>query len=130
VDDEQSEETARTAIEEILAALNGGANFEELADQRSDRPGNGGSLGVFRRGEMERPFEDAAFQLEPGGVSGIVRTSFGFHIVKLYEKRPAGIPRLEEIREGIDEAIFRQKKQKVIEQFLDRLLAKADVRDV
>ncbi len=130
VDDEHPEEAARAAIEEILTALSEGGSFEELADQRSDRPGDGGSLGVFRRGEMERPFEDAAFQLEPGCLSGVVRTSFGFHIIKLFGKRAAGIPKLDEIREGIEEAIFRQKKQKVIEQFLDRLLAKSDIRDV
>ena len=70
--------------QDLLTKLNGGSTFEELANQFSKCPSGkrGGALGEFGRGMMVKPFEDAAFALEVGKVSDIVKTQFGHHLIK------------------------------------------------
>ena len=69
---------------DLLKKLDEGVSFEELAKDFSKCPSgqNGGDLGTFGRGMMVKPFEDAAFELQVGEVSGIVKTQFGFHLIK------------------------------------------------
>lgn len=83
----------RAKLEGILARIRAGEDFAKLANEFTEDPsgkGNGGDLGWFGRGMMVKPFEDAAFALKPGEVSGVFETVFGFHIVKLDERRPQG----------------------------------------
>jgi hypothetical protein len=83
----------RAKLEGILARVRAGEDFVKLADEFTEDPsgkGRGGDLGWFGRGMMVKPFEDAAFALKPGEVSGVFETQFGFHIVKLDERRPQG----------------------------------------
>jgi parvulin-like peptidyl-prolyl isomerase len=80
----------RAKAEEILRRVRAGEDFAALAGQFSEDPGSrerGGDLGWFGRGTMVKPFEDAAFALKPGEVSGIVESQFGYHIIKLEERR-------------------------------------------
>lgn len=82
----------RAKAEEVLTKVKAGEDFVTLAKQYSDDPGskdNGGEY-TFARGEMTKVFEDAAFSLKPGEISGIVKTEFGFHIIKLEEKFESG----------------------------------------
>ena len=73
----------------ILFDLNRGASFEETAKQKSICPSkrNGGDLGWFGRGQMVKEFEDAAFSTQPGKLSGIVKTQFGYHIIRVIEAK-------------------------------------------
>lgn len=83
----------RAKLEGILARVRAGEDFVKLADEFTEDPsgkGKGGDLGWFGRGMMVKPFEDTAFALKPGEVSGVFETQFGFHIVKLDERRPQG----------------------------------------
>jgi len=84
-----------------------GADFGALARDNSDDPASakrGGELGFFARGKMAREFEKAAFALAaPGDLSGVVRTSFGFHIIRLEERRPAGREPFEKVRDSMVE---------------------------
>lgn len=83
---------ARSRAEEVFALVQAGdRSFEDLAREYSEdtTAAAGGDLGFFGRGEMVKEFEDAAFALEPGEVSGIVRTQFGFHIIRVDQKVPA-----------------------------------------
>ncbi len=82
---------AKALAESLLERIRNGEKFDELAKRYSDDPGSaplGGDLGWFRRGHMVKEFEDAAFSLAPGQVSGIVETDFGFHIIKMERVRP------------------------------------------
>ena len=76
-------------INKIRDELNEGADFAELATKYSDGPSasNGGNLGFFGKGMMVKPFEDAAFVLMPGEISEVIETQFGFHLIKVLEKK-------------------------------------------
>ncbi|HVY27415.1 MAG TPA: peptidylprolyl isomerase [Polyangiaceae bacterium] len=84
----RSKDEAKKLAADISAKAKKGQDFAALAKQYSDEPGakdRAGSLGKFGKGQMVKPFEDAAFALKPGEVSGVVETDFGFHVIKRTE---------------------------------------------
>jgi len=80
----RSQDEAKTQIAQLKQQIDAGAGFAELAKQHSDCPSSsrGGDLGSFGRGQMVGPFENAAFALPVGGVSDVVETDFGYHIIQ------------------------------------------------
>ncbi len=128
VNEEVTQEQAREAIDALKAELDAGAAFEELADRASDCPGNGGDLGWFGRGKMVERFDAIVFELEPGEVSRIFKTEFGYHIAKLHERKPATLKPLAAVRDQIDKVLRQQKETKALEEFVDRLKEKADIQ--
>ena len=84
VDPNDAKAKALAKAEQLLAQLKDGADFAELAKANSTCPSasKGGDLGFFSKGDMVAPFEEAAFALEPGQLSDIVETKFGYHIIK------------------------------------------------
>ena len=79
----RSQDEAWQGIHQIKSQLDGGVDFGELAKQHSDCPSSarGGDLGLFGKGQMVKPFEEAAFGLPVGGTSGVVETPFGYHLI-------------------------------------------------
>jgi peptidyl-prolyl cis-trans isomerase C len=130
VGEQHTEDEVRTAMEQIQLTLRNGTAFETLADELSDSPGRSGDLDYFSRGQMVPEFEAVAFSLAPGEVSDIFRTPFGFHIVKVYDHRAEGLLPLEAVSAKIEEYLFVQKKQKVLDQYTDSLRAKAVIEEV
>ena len=116
----------RAEIEAILERLNNGEDFAALAMEYSDDGSSeyGGELGEFQRGMMVEPFEEAAFALEPGEISGIVETEFGFHIILLTGKTEAGFQSLEEVRSQLVEVLNNERMSEAIET----LKGEADIR--
>ena len=84
---ERSKEEAKKLAEQVRARAASGTDFAKLASDHSDGPtkSRGGDLGKFARGRMVKPFADAAFALKPGGISNVVETPFGFHVIKRTE---------------------------------------------
>jgi parvulin-like peptidyl-prolyl isomerase len=130
VDESVNEASASEAIRKIREELTCGASFEELADRGSDCAGNRGDLGWVQRGQMVQEFEEVIFSLRDGEVSDVFRTVFGFHIAKVYGRKPEGISSFDEVRAGIEAALLRQKQERAVENFLDRLRAKAVIVEV
>lgn len=114
---------------EILAQLKGGASFEELAKAKSvdTSASKGGDLGWFGKGNMVPAFEKAAFALKEGDLSGIVKSEFGFHIIKLTGKRAAGTRSLEEAKEQIKAALMPAKQQQIFMQLKENLKKDAKI---
>lgn len=127
---EQEEAAARTAIEEAYARLRKGEAFEDVADRYSDCAGNGGDLGWFPRGEMVEEFDRIVFGLSVGETSPVFRTSFGFHIAKVYERRPKGYLALDDVKDAVAQTIAEARQQEALASYLDALRAKASVRRV
>jgi len=110
-DDRQTVEKKKKLAEDVLARIRKGEDFAELARQYSEGPtkDNGGDLGFFSQGRMVKPFDDVVFSMQPGGVSNPVRTSFGFHIIKLEEVRPATTRSFEEVKDGLAEDMKKEE---------------------
>jgi hypothetical protein len=128
VGDGTGEAAARAAIEEAEADIRGGASFEEVADRHSDCAGNGGDLGWFPRGEMVDEFDEVVFRLPVGGTSGIFRSVFGWHIARVYGRKAAGVRPLGDVRDEIASILSQERRQKALEDYLDALRAKAEIR--
>jgi parvulin-like peptidyl-prolyl isomerase len=124
-----NEEAAQNIIRQALDELKKGAVFETLAQKYSDCPENGGDLGYIRRGQMVEEFEDVVFNLGPGQASDIFRTRFGFHIAKVYDRKPPVIPELKEVKSQIADALKEQAKSKAIDDFIDQLKSKAKIEE-
>lgn len=103
----------------ILAELQRGANFEELARRRSTDPAarNGGDLGFFKRSDMVPEFAEAAFALRPGQVSPApVRTQFGWHLIRVEERRAAAPPSFEDSRDALRQAAIEEEVTAAVER--------------
>jgi peptidyl-prolyl cis-trans isomerase C len=114
VDQGASAETlaaAKEEIETIKKKVSGGQDFALLAKEASDCPSsaNGGDLGYFERGKMVQEFEEAAFALSAGGISDIVRTDFGFHLIHVTDKIEAGVISFETVKSDLENFIKSQK---------------------
>ncbi len=119
---------------DIIERLNRGADFIELAKEKSKGPSgrNGGDLGYFSRGRMVKSFEEAAFALEPGDISAPVKSSFGWHIIKVEEKRMTPVPSFDDLKDRIKAQLVQQKSREITialrkqakVEVLDKALAK------
>lgn len=124
-----TESEAKDAAEALYARLKAGASFEEVADQHSDCPGNGGDLGYFPRGKMVKEFEDTVFNMRVGETSEVFQTVFGFHIAKVLDRRPAGLRPFREVRNEIRAHIVERRRARKIEAYVDRLRESAVIED-
>ena len=120
---------ARKKIDEGLKRVKSGEDFAAVAKTVSEDPSaaNGGVLGSIRRGQTPPPFETAAFALAVGQMSDVVESQFGFHIIKVNAKHPAGTASFESAKAKIGEFLKQQKSQKAIEQMVDSLRSAAKV---
>ena len=128
-DDEEGERLAREKIAAIQKELEGGASFALVAMERSEGPSanQGGDLGFFGRGQMVPAFEEVAFALQPGEISEVVETQFGYHIIKLEERREAQTVPVEEAAERITAYLTQNKLQEAVEVLVDELHAAATI---
>ena len=121
------EEAAHKAISEAYAELKGGVSFEVVVDKHTDCADSGGDLGNVAKGQMVEEFEDVVFNLGAGEVSDIFRTRFGFHIAKVYDKKPATVAELKEVKEQIVETLKEQIREEAVNEFIDTLKSKAEI---
>ena len=120
----------RQRAEEVLVRARQGEDFAALAQETSEdktTSPNGGDLNWFGRGRMVAPFDSAAFALDPGEISGLVLTQFGFHIIKSEEKRMSEAKTLEASRPGIERFLQQTKFQDQYREKVEELRAKATV---
>jgi len=109
-------ETEEEANNLLLQLKEGLTDFAELAKEKSIGPSapNGGDLGFFTKGQMVKEFEDAAFSLDPGEISGVVQTQFGYHIIKCEETKEEYYPTFEEAKEQISNTLRSQRENEAI----------------
>jgi parvulin-like peptidyl-prolyl isomerase len=112
-EDPSERESAFAAMQRIEGQLKAGGDFEAIADQESDCKGNGGNLGWFARGVMVEEFEDVVFALSAGEQSRVFETRFGFHIVRIIEKRAPGVQPLSEVYDAISDYLYRSRLEGV-----------------
>jgi peptidyl-prolyl cis-trans isomerase SurA len=124
---EQVEAARQKALSIMEEARRPGMDFSALAKARSDGPSaaEGGDLGFFRRGVMVPAFEKAAFTLKEGEVSEPIRTNFGWHVLKVEERRAIGVEPYEAMRAKIEAQLRQQKTEKFIDQYVQELRKKA-----
>jgi peptidyl-prolyl cis-trans isomerase C len=126
--DEQKAE-ARKKIDAVQGKLKKGDDFAAVAKEYSEGPSNsrGGDLGFFQRGQMVKPFEEVAFSMDVEQVSGVVETQFGYHIIKVYEKKPESTATYSEVKDQLQEHLKQQKTREAVGQYVDGLRKKAKI---
>jgi foldase protein PrsA len=120
----EDEEEAKKMLERVKK----GENFSELALQNSADPSakeNKGDLGYFRKGQMVEPFEKAAFALKPGEISELVKTDYGYHIIKLEDKK---FEKLEDVAAELKVSRLDIKKDTAYQELLGEMRTKADIK--
>ena len=120
---------AKEKIEALLKQVKTGADFSKLAQENSGCPSSkqGGDLGYFGKGQMVKSFEEAAWSLKPGEVSGVVETQFGYHIIKVSEKKAASKISFDEVKAKIADNLKRKKIGDAINATLEDAKKKAKI---
>jgi peptidyl-prolyl cis-trans isomerase D len=126
--DPKVDAAAKQKAEDLLKQIKGGADFAALAKANSDDPGSkeqGGELGMIQRGVTVPPFEKAAFGLEPGQISDVIKTQFGYHIIKVEEKQTAHLKSLDEVKAQILATLTRQAEADQQARFAQQIATEA-----
>ena len=121
---------AKAKAQAVLKEVRAGGDFAALARAQSQDQGSapqGGDLGFFPKGQMNPQFEDAAFKLKAGAVSPVVETPFGFHIIKVHERRAPRTAPLTEVAGQIKEFLTQGQREQKLEQFVDQVKAKGKI---
>jgi len=128
--DQAQKDKARQKIEGIQYRLKNGEDFAVLAREASDCPSKekGGELDYLTRGQTVKPFEDAAFALEPGRMSDIVETDFGYHIIKVTDKKPETVLPYEEVQDKLQEYLKQNKVKENVNQYMAAFKEKAEIK--
>jgi peptidyl-prolyl cis-trans isomerase D len=115
--------TLEKTAQDILGRIKSGADFGELAKKYSEdsTATNGGDLGWIVRGQTVKEFEDTAFSLKPGQVSDLIKTAYGIHILKVFDKQNAHLQTLEEVKDSIRAALEKQKLADAQESLANQL---------
>jgi peptidyl-prolyl cis-trans isomerase SurA len=126
---EQVEIARLKAVALMEEAKKPGTDFAALAKKKSEGPSaaDGGDLGFFKRGVMMADFEKAAFSLPVGGISEPVRTKFGWHVLKVEERKALSAPPFDEVKDQLRERMLRGQLEKYTEQYVQELRAAAVV---
>jgi peptidyl-prolyl cis-trans isomerase C len=127
--DKETRRKAKEKLLDIRAQVQAGADFAEMAKKYSEGPSKakGGDLGYFGYAQMAPTFETAAFALRPGEISKVVTTQFGYHLIKVYDRRPAGRETLEEAAPILKSRFQKERLDTHLRQVVDQLKAKANI---
>ena len=121
---------AKAKAQGVLKQVRGGADFAVVARAQSQDPGSGpkgGDLGFFPKGQMNPQFEDAAFALKPGTVSALVETPFGYHIIKVHERRGPRTAPFAEVSGQIKDHLLQGQREEKLQQFVRQVKSKSKV---
>ncbi len=115
---------------DVLTEIKNGASFEEMAETHSKCPSksNGGDLGFFGKGMMVKEFEQAAFDTEVGKITDLVKTQFGYHIIKVTDKKTAGVSKFEDVKDELISHLSEDISNMRIEEFIDNLRKDSDIQ--
>lgn len=122
-DDATALSIAEAKANDLLKQIHDGASFEDIAKKYSDGPSatDGGTLGVFKRGQLAKELEDRTFAMKGGDITDVIRTKQGYVILKVNEHITAGIPPLKEVLPRIQDALYYQKLQPALRTYLTKL---------
>jgi peptidyl-prolyl cis-trans isomerase D len=123
--EEKGVATAQSRAQDLLKQLKGGAKFEDLAKKYSEdtvSAKEGGSLGLISKGQTVPEFEKAAFSLPKGQMSDLVKSSYGFHIIRVDDKQEAHMKTLDEVKGEIEPKLKAQKAQEIAQKQAEALL--------
>src|SRR5580700_1246203 len=126
--DEKGVAEAQRRAENLLTQLKAGAKFEDLARKYSEDPGSakeGGSLGWIGKGRTVPEFEKAAFSLPKGQISDLVKSSYGFHIIRVDDRQDAHMKSFDEVKAEIEPILKQQKAQEIVQKQAEELLQQA-----
>ena len=128
-DPNQAKAQAKAKAEDLLKQIKEGADFAALAKANSDCPSaeKGGDLSFFGKGQMVPHFEKAAFAMETGKVSDIVETRFGYHIIKVTDRKEAGTTSFEQAKAGLIQQLTQKKQAELTKKYIDSLKAAANI---
>jgi peptidyl-prolyl cis-trans isomerase D len=122
----EEDSAAKKKAEDLLAKVKAGADFAELAKKNSQDEGSavkGGDLDFFGKGAMVPEFDKVAFELQPGQISDLVKSQFGYHIIKVTDKRPATTKTLAEVRAQIEDSLKYEQAQSAAQKLADEVAA-------
>ena len=127
--DDAKKAAAGKKIEEIQQKLKEGGEFAELAKEYSEGPSStkGGDLGYFQRGQMVKAFEDTAFSMKANEISGRVETRFGYHLIKVYDKKPTQTLSYADVKDKIAQRLKQEKVEKDATRYVETLKKDAKV---
>lgn len=128
--DEAKKAAGLASIQSLKQRIDKGENFANLAMEYSDCPSKakGGDLGFFSREQMVQPFSEAAFALQPGQVSDVVTTRFGYHLIRLTERKKAQTMAFNDVKEEISNRLRQEQEEKRIGDYLEKIKKNADIQ--